>query len=324
MEKVITSQMGETFFIRQNATQTNGQFIEIDIEVKPGKIHRPLHIHPKQSEYFKVLEGTLSLQVNNEVKKLQAGDELTILPNTHHCYWNDGNANTTVKTILSPALNFEEFLFTITELEKKVATNEQGVPTNKLIAAQFVNKFKNIMQPSDVPKLVIKAVFPLLSFISSSIGNRLPKFALMFIGIFMFMQSGFAQSKFPKNTISINAFRNPSIGLEYQHKQISVHAGYYPTNFESGVTTEFLKAGVTYWFLPVGKKEIPSSFYGGLSYLRGMTRDYKDKNALGIEAGFRWYVWQGLNLRIGVIALAAQGQDLKINPTPSISYSIKF
>jgi hypothetical protein len=133
-----------------------------------------------------------------------------------------------------------------------------------------------------------------------------------------------AQNKFPKNTVSINAFRNPSIGLEYQRNQVSIHAGYYPTNFESGVTTEFLKAGVTYWFLPVGQKEIPSSFYGGLSYLRGMTRDYKNKNALGIEAGFRWYVWQGLNFRIGIIALASEGESLKINPTPSISYSFKF
>ncbi|KOY84479.1 hypothetical protein AD998_21025 [bacterium 336/3] len=134
----------------------------------------------------------------------------------------------------------------------------------------------------------------------------------------------FAQNKFPKNTLSINAFRNPSIGLEYQRKQFSIHAGYYPTNFESGITTEFLKAGLTYWFLPIGEKKIPSSFYGGLSYLRGMTRDYKDKNALGIEAGFRWYVWQGLNLRIGAIALVAKGPNLKINPTPSVSYSFKF
>lgn len=136
--------------------------------------------------------------------------------------------------------------------------------------------------------------------------------------------STFAQNDFPKNLLSVNGFRNPSIGLEYQRNQFSVHAGYYPTNFESGVTTEFIKAGVTYWFLPVGKKEIPSSFYAGASYLRGMTRDYKDENALGLEAGFRWYVWKGLNFRLGIIALTSQGQDLKINPTPSISYSFKF
>lgn len=136
--------------------------------------------------------------------------------------------------------------------------------------------------------------------------------------------TAFAQNRFAKHQLSINGFRNPSIGLEYQHKQVSVHAGYYITAFESGVTTKFLKAGLTYWFLPVGKKEIPSSFYGGASYLRGLNLGYKNDNALGIEAGFRWYAWKGLNLRLGVIALTAKGQDLKINPTPSISYSFKF
>lgn len=134
----------------------------------------------------------------------------------------------------------------------------------------------------------------------------------------------FAQASFPKHQLSINGFRNPSIGLEYQQRQVSIHGGYYVTNFTSGVTTEFLKAGLSYWFLPVGKKEIPSSFYAGASYLRGLTRDYKNQNAFALEAGFRWYVWRGLNFRLGVIALAAEGQSLKINPTPSISYSFKF
>ncbi len=136
--------------------------------------------------------------------------------------------------------------------------------------------------------------------------------------------TAFAQGKFPGHQLSINGFRNPSIGLEYQQNHISVHGGYYVTNFKSGVTTEFLKAGLTYWFLPVDKKEIPSSFYAGASCLRGLTRDYKGKNAFAGEAGFRWSAWKGLNVRLGVIALTAAGEDLKINPTPGISYSFKF
>ncbi|MHA4844785.1 hypothetical protein ACX0G7_11505 [Flavitalea antarctica] len=63
-----------------------------------------------------------------------------------------------------------------------------------------------------------------------------------------------AQSRFPKNELSINGFRNPSIGLEYHHRQISVHGGYYLTNFTENTTTQFVKAGLTYWFLPVDKK----------------------------------------------------------------------
>lgn len=136
--------------------------------------------------------------------------------------------------------------------------------------------------------------------------------------------TAFTQSKFSKDEFSINGFRNPSIGLEYRHKQVSVHAGYYTTAFKSGEYTNFVKAGTTYWFAPVGKKENPSSFYAGASYMRGLTRDYKNKNAVAVEAGFRWMIWKGLNFRIGAIAVAAKGQDVKINPTPGISYSFNF
>ncbi len=136
--------------------------------------------------------------------------------------------------------------------------------------------------------------------------------------------TAFSQSKLSKHEISINGFRNPSIGAEYRYKHISVHAGYYPTNFKSGITTEFIRTGMTYWFLPVGKKENPSSFYGSLSYARGTSKDYKDKDAGIAEFGFRWMVYKGINLRLGVAALAARDKDLQINPTPGISYSFFF
>jgi hypothetical protein len=133
-----------------------------------------------------------------------------------------------------------------------------------------------------------------------------------------------AQSRFSNKEFSINGFRNPSIGAEFRMKQLSVHAGYYPTAFKAGENTNFFKAGVSFWFLPVGKKENPSSFYAGVNYLRGFNRDYEDKNALGVEGGFRWMIWKGLNFRIGAIAVAAKGETLKINPTPGISYSFFF
>jgi hypothetical protein len=133
--------------------------------------------------------------------------------------------------------------------------------------------------------------------------------------------TAFSQNRFSKGELSINGFRNPSIGLEYRFRNVSIHGGYYLTNFESGVTTRFIKAGLTGWFLPVGKRENPSSFYAGASYLRGLNLDYEDQNAFAVEAGFRWMVWKGVNLRIGAIALMSRDQDVKINPTPGISYS---
>jgi hypothetical protein len=143
----------------------------------------------------------------------------------------------------------------------------------------------------------------------------------IFVLLLSVSTTAFSQKTFSRNEISINGFRNPSVGLEFRHRQVSFHAGYYPTAFKAGENTNFVKAGVTAWFLPVGQKENPSSFYAGASYLRGLSRDYDGKNALGVEAGFRWMVWKGLNLRLGAIAVATSGESLKFNPTPGISYS---
>lgn len=149
------------------------------------------------------------------------------------------------------------------------------------------------------------------------------KLMILFL-VFFTANNLFSQSRFSKHEISINGFRNPSIGAEYRFRQISVHGGYYPTNFKSGITTEFIKAGVTYWFLPVGKQVNPSSFYGSLSYAKGMTQEYKNLDAGIAELGFRWMIYKGLNLRLGVAALAAKGQNVKLNPTPGVSYSFSF
>lgn len=133
-----------------------------------------------------------------------------------------------------------------------------------------------------------------------------------------------AQGQFSPKEFSINGYRNPSVGIEYRVRQVSMHAGYYPSNFKADETTDFFKVGATFWFLPVGKKENPSSFYAGANYLRGMTNDYKGKDALGMEGGFRWMVWKGLNVRVGVIAVAGAGESLKLNPASGISYSFFF
>jgi hypothetical protein len=138
------------------------------------------------------------------------------------------------------------------------------------------------------------------------------------------MSNSNAQSNFSKQELSINGFRNPSIGIEYRYHQVSVHAGYYTTAFKKGEYTNFYKAGTTFWFLPVGKKENPSSFYSSLSYAKGINGEYKNKDAAIVEIGFRWMVWKGLNLRLGVAALASDGQSVKVNPTPGISYSFFF
>lgn len=155
---------------------------------------------------------------------------------------------------------------------------------------------------------------------------------LVLLGMLVSLSAA-AQSRFSTHELSVNAFRNPSIGAEYRYKRVSVHAGYYPTILNDNATTDagatnnttsFVRAGLTYWFLPVGQRRNPSSFYASASYVRGLDYEYTDRNGVMGEVGFRWMVVSGLNLRIGVAALKAPGRNLQINPTPGISYSFFF
>ena len=162
-----------------------------------------------------------------------------------------------------------------------------------------------------------KSIVVLLAVISFAISLSIP-FATAFA------QKDSLVSSNSSDKISINGFRNPSIGAEYQRGAFSVHAGYYITALEKGVTTQFVKVGVTHWVFPTDKKEVPSSFYISASYLRGFNNDHKDENALGMEIGYRYTIIKGLNVRLGVMALASPNQTLKINPTPGISYTFNL
>jgi hypothetical protein len=141
-------------------------------------------------------------------------------------------------------------------------------------------------------------------------------------------QSASPVKDFSPHELSLNAFRNPSIGLEYRYHRVSVHGGYYPTIIsknEAGVnqTTSFVRLGVSYWFWPLpARHHEPSSPYASLSYVRGLDQEWKGQSGTLSELGFRWVVLRGLNLRLGVALLAGPGRSIKVNPTPGISYSL--
>ena len=142
--------------------------------------------------------------------------------------------------------------------------------------------------------------------------------------LYLFAGSACAQNELSNREFSINGFRCPSIGLEYRQDIVSLHAGYYLTALKPGVTTNFIKVGTSAWFLPVGNKENPSSFFAGLSYMYGLNNDFKNKDALAAEAGFRWMIWKGLNLRISGIVVTGSEYTPQLNPAGGISYSFFF
>lgn len=116
---------------------------------------------------------------------------------------------------------------------------------------------------------------------------------------------------------TFNAFRNPSIGLEYRRGALSTHAGYYTTILRDpgdapGRASGFWRTGVTVWW--------QERAYASLSHLRGLDGQRRGEDFAIAEVGLQYEVWDGALFRLGVAAIpAAHGFKRKINPTPGLS-----
>jgi hypothetical protein len=128
--------------------------------------------------------------------------------------------------------------------------------------------------------------------------------------------------------LNVNVFRNPSIGLEYRRGAVALHGGLYPTILSKDAmgtyeTSWFARAGLTHFFLPrswYGQR--PSELYVSASYLRGLNLDHG--NAALIDVGYRWMVWRGINVRLGVALFLERHHDVKVNPTPGLGWSTSW
>ncbi|NKI31590.1 quercetin 2,3-dioxygenase [Croceivirga thetidis] len=102
--------IGDQQTFKLTGKDTNGQFTLIE-EVNPPGTMIPPHVHTKEDEVFKVLEGELEVTVGDETTVLKAGDLAFAPRNVPHSWKVIGD--TDCKTILSafPAgieLMFEE------------------------------------------------------------------------------------------------------------------------------------------------------------------------------------------------------------------------
>jgi hypothetical protein len=151
------------------------------------------------------------------------------------------------------------------------------------------------------------------------------------IGLFILsfcFTSTMAQGRYEGNEISINLFRNPSMGVENRIDQVSFHIGFYPTVISKNKVgknenTSFIKIGMSFWYVPWGNKEIPSSLFSSISFVRGISKSYKGQNGVMIETGSRFMLGEHFNFRLGAALLKAKDHKWKLNPTPGLSYSIR-
>lgn len=135
----------------------------------------------------------------------------------------------------------------------------------------------------------------------------------------------------PQREFILHGFRAPVTGVELREGPLGFHLGVYPTILgDDGVTTWFTKMGLSLYFLSfAGTAEgresgfvASVSLMQGLSGDRAVTLDLQRGTAFAGDLAFRWAVWKGLDLRIGVSLIGTAAGELFVNPTPGVSWSV--
>ena len=95
---------GEKITFIQTSADTDGELLEIELELSADGAVPGAHIHPEQEERFEVIEGTMSFRMG--LKKIVAGpgDVVTVPAGKVHAFKNAGDDTAKVRVQVRPAL----------------------------------------------------------------------------------------------------------------------------------------------------------------------------------------------------------------------------
>lgn len=150
---------------RKTARDTDGESLSVDLFVAP-RGGNPLHVHPRQEEYFKAVSGTFGVQVGDEHRWLAEGEEAIVPPGTPHRWWNDSDDEEAhVILELRPALNSETFFETLYGLARDGKTDKNGAPNllQQAVTLNGINRGEIYLASPPVPvqKALLAALAPM-------------------------------------------------------------------------------------------------------------------------------------------------------------------
>jgi quercetin dioxygenase-like cupin family protein len=119
---------GESMTFVTTSRETGGEYLEIELRADPDAFVAAAHVHPAQTETFRVIAGTLGVKVAGKKSTATAGDVVVVEPGRAHKWWNAGESELVFRCEIRPALQFEQLIETMFSLAADGKTNRKGMP----------------------------------------------------------------------------------------------------------------------------------------------------------------------------------------------------
>ena len=119
---------GESMTFVTTSHETGGEYVQIELRADPDAFVAAAHVHPAQTETFKVESGTLAVDLDGKSHTATAGETLVVEPGQAHKWWNGGDSRLVFRCEIRPALQFESLIETMFSLAADGKTNKKGLP----------------------------------------------------------------------------------------------------------------------------------------------------------------------------------------------------
>jgi quercetin dioxygenase-like cupin family protein len=101
---------GSVYEVTAAAADSGGASVGMNFILPSGCVPPPPHIHPTQTESFRVVEGPFELMIDGEWRTLETGETASVPPRVLHTFRNRSGERRTVHSTHSPPGRFEEFI----------------------------------------------------------------------------------------------------------------------------------------------------------------------------------------------------------------------
>jgi quercetin dioxygenase-like cupin family protein len=164
---------GERIEFRTTASDSDGRAVAFDYFLAPGGFAtgKVDHVHPRQEERFEVTRGALGVRIDGDEWTATPGTRFSVLSETPHTVWNDGDTEMRAVVEIRPALGIERFFETMFGLAREGKTDGRGIP-NPLQAAVIAREFREEIRLAGVPGPVQTALASTLAPVGRRAGYR--------------------------------------------------------------------------------------------------------------------------------------------------------
>jgi mannose-6-phosphate isomerase-like protein (cupin superfamily) len=159
---------GSIYRITGPGADTDGELLEIEMELPAHGWAPQPHVHPRITEEYEVLEGSLDVLVGSDWHTLKSGDAASVPPGTVHTF-RVGGSPVRVRDVHRPALDFEPYIRRLCTAANQRNLADLSGARALLYIAVLVREFP---QHSRAPGRLLNAAVPALAAVGRLLGFR--------------------------------------------------------------------------------------------------------------------------------------------------------